>query len=240
MQLLKRFLVGSFRSAKSSSAPRIRVPAVLGLLVCSQAVWSQQVSISPSPSYDGSYTVSFADFPLGCNSSDGVYFCNTLQEQVGNTATGSWYAPAGSTSMNFSGKSANTYGYGVWVDWWWEDQSGSYFIGPTWVQVSLPLPDPNSYYYPVGPANNPSSYVFGWNAANADSCDLDLRWYVTPPYQGAAHLEYTGRPTTEQWNVGKEYTVPPRTDHVQARVTCHGPGGSTPEEWRLEFNESLP
>jgi hypothetical protein len=240
MQPLKRFLIGSFRNAKSSSASRIRIPAVLGLLVCSQAVWSQQVSISPSPSYDGSYTVSFGGFPLGCDSSDGVYFCNTLQEQVGNTATGAWYAPAGSTSMSFSGKSANTYGYGIWVDWWYLEQSGSYFVGPTWVDVILPLPVPNSYNYPVGPANNPSYYVFGWNAANADSCDLDLTWFVAPPYQGAGHLEYTGRATTEQWYVEKTYTIPPRTDHVQARVTCHGPGGSAPEEWRLEFNENLP
>lgn len=241
VQALKRVLMGSFRNAVSNGAFRIRIPAVLGLLVCSQAVWSQHVSISPSPSYDGSYTVSFPNFPLGCNTDEwGVYYCNTLQEQIGNTATGAWYAPPGSTSMNFSGKSANTYGYGIWVDWSYEGQGGSYFLGPTWVDVILPVPDPNSYYYPVGPGNNPSYYVFGWNAANSSSCDLDLRWFVTPPYQGYDQDLYYGLATTDSGNVDKRFTAPPRTDHVQAKVTCHGPGGSAYEEHRLEFNESLP
>lgn len=218
----------------------MRVPAVLGLLICSQALWSQPMTISPSPSYDGSYTATFASFPLGCHDGGGYYYCNTLTERIGSTLTGQWWTPWGSTSMNFSGKSANTYTYYILHDWSYEGQSGQFAYGPVSVQVILPLPDPNGYYYPVGPANNPSYYVFAWNAANANSCDLDLRWFVTPPYQGYDQDVFYGLSTSQGVYVDKRYTSPPRTDHVQAKVTCHGSGGSAHEEYRLEFNESVP
>jgi hypothetical protein len=208
---------------------------VLGLIVCSQAAWSQ-VYFSESPSYDGSYTVSFPSFPLGCNTDEyGVYFCNTFQEQVGNTATGAWWAPAGSTSMNFSGKSANTYGYGVWVDWSYEGQQGTYFVGPYWVQVILPQPVPNSnHYHYTGPGNNPQSYMVVWNATNASYCDLTLDWADTygPFYQ----QNYSGLATSYQVQVPKLFSF---TNFVGATVTCYGPGGSGQEWRRLEFNESM-
>jgi len=231
MQILKRGLIGSFRNFK----PWIRFPAVLGLLVCSQALWSQQVSVSPSPSYDGSYTVSFEGFPLGCDTSGDVYFCNTLQEQIGNTATWAWNGPQGTTSIDISGKSANTYGYGIWVDWWYYDQMGSYFIGPTWVQVILPLPVPNTYHYQYsGPGNNPQSYILGWNATDADYCDLRLDWFagVNPYYTETA----SGLPASYAVQVFKGQSF---TNYVWGSVTCYGPGGSAEEGRRLEFNESM-
>jgi hypothetical protein len=228
-----------------SSAFRIRVPAALGLLVCSQAVWSQYVAISPSPSYDGSYTVSHW-LPLGCYYEEDPYgfgthtSCRHLQEYVGGSVTGSW-DDYGSTSRDFSGQSSNTYTYWILIEYWTPfGEHGWWYSDPASVQVILTPPAPNMYIYPFGPVNNPSGYVVGWNATDATSCDLDLRWFVAPPYQGAAHQEHSTLPTSYEWVVYKGYHIPPRTDHVQARVTCHGPGGSGPEEWRLEFNEFEP
>jgi RHS repeat-associated protein len=88
------------------------------LLVFSQSAWS--ISVSPSTSFDGSYTVTFG-MSLGCTThyEQGYYWdeCYELEE---NANGGGWVAVATSgTSKAFSGKSAGSYQYRIyWTAVW--------------------------------------------------------------------------------------------------------------------------
>ena len=223
----------------SSRATLIRIPALLGLLVCCQAVWSQTISISPSPSYNGNYTVSFG-VPLGCYVEEDPFgftleYCRTLIEYVGDTPVGSWDAPQGSTSKNFTDKYSNTYTYRVYYQYWHFSGNGSSYSNPTSVQVIRPIPDPNTYSIPIGPGNNPSGYRLGWAATQSNTCDLNLEWHLSSGLNPADVDSYVGLATTFEGTVDKRYS---NTDFVWATVTCHGPGGSAAESLRLEFNQN--
>jgi hypothetical protein len=221
---------------ESRPATRARFAAVLALLFCSQPA-SAVISISPSPSYNGSYTVNWSS-PLGCWEElvEGFWqsWCLEIQEQTGS---GHFHTVATSgNSLNISGKSANTYTYryivhysGFWVN-------GSYPSGtPVSVQVILPLPSPNSFYQQTsGPVNNPQSYRLVWNATNATSCALNISWYR---YQHTlpSHVVSGTVATSGQYNDIIKYWS--NLDYVRARTTCNGPGGSNYEEWHIDFNQ---
>jgi len=201
-------------------------------------VWAA-VSISPSPSYDGSYTVSFPDTPLGCHDEPSGYgfnytFCSTLFEYGGSS--GNWNTPAASTSKGFTNKYQNTYYYYVHTIVTVLGSSSSYDSNTASVVVYRTAPDPNSYYYiSSGSLPHPSVYVFGWNATDAqDGCDVDLDYYYDyGTYVGT--IPQHGLSSTGSIYVYDNYYGLTSIDYVQAKVTCHGPGGPGDESSRLEF-----
>jgi hypothetical protein len=90
----------------------------LGLILTSQAAWAD-LTISPSPSTDGSYTITWS--PAGCT----IYYvygfptqyCYELHETVGGqygSLTDSWTSGG---YVNISGHASGTYTYTIWAYW---------------------------------------------------------------------------------------------------------------------------
>src|SRR5690606_405694 len=194
------------------------------------AAWS--LTISPSPSYDGSYTVSFP-LTLGCQPggpAPNVTVCYALHEVDPSGNHTSW--GEGSGPITFSGKSAGTYRYYIDYHYYSPWGSGYEVLTRATVEVILPKPVLNASYYPSGgPANNPSGYFFGWNATNAHSnqCNLILLHYRQSTLLAyEEHLQ--NLPTSYTIHVPKLFSDAMFTI---ARLTCHGPGGATTEEHNL-------
>src|SRR3972149_2138752 len=126
--------------------------ALLGLLLGSQAAWS--ISVSPSPSSNGSYTVNWStatgnfivqqtwcDPYFGCVSQD-VPFSISLQENNGS----GWVeggTSQGATSRSYSGKPAGTYQYRIFY-------SGIY--GPLWSDPAAVAEGPVSVTVELAPS----------------------------------------------------------------------------------------
>jgi hypothetical protein len=122
-------------------ATRARRFSALGvLLLVARDAWS--ITISPSPSYTGSYTVSFARTECYVES---IYYvsyvltrCTYLEERAG---TGVWTmvsTPQGATSVNRAGKAPGTYTYQVYVTFGYGDKQ--IIDGPASVTVGTAPP----------------------------------------------------------------------------------------------------
>jgi len=204
-------------------------PGILGLLFFVQLAWSGVV-ISPSPSYNGSYTVSWS-YALGCT----TYYddfgtpwdvCNYMSEQTDGSPTGYWYS--GGPSMGFSGKRSATYTYTItahYVSYYWGVDTYQTVEGPTSVQVILPVPTVNfGFPVPYGPAGNPNGYYLTYGSANADpnGCQLNLGWVPS----GATTGWVSGYATSGTLIIGKTYAG---TTQIVAKMKCTGPGGTSAE-----------
>jgi hypothetical protein len=221
------------RRFEPSPAALIRIPAMFGLLLCSQAAWAA-LSASPSPSFDGSYMVSWG-YPLGCTVYD-VYgfpteYCYHMEEYQGTiSASNRTDVVASGASKSYSDKRSGTYTYVIWANWsgFWGTGSGM-AEGPLYVEVIRPLPILNVSY--IG---GPQQYVFKWNAENADPnrCDLDLRWWVSGQSGHVRRETLRNLPTNHEVVISKIFT---NTSQIRAELTCHGPGGATTEPWWLTF-----
>ncbi len=138
--------------------------ALLGLLLSSQAAWS--MSVSPSPSTNGSYTVSWSQ-PVGWYSYYGGIITQVvyLQEKVGG---GVWTNVTSSqgTTHAFSGKPENTYQYRIYYYYYYMGSYSSEGIseGPVSVQVIYPPATPS---IPTGPGTDADgSYTISWAAVS--------------------------------------------------------------------------
>ena len=173
---------------------------LLGQLLLSTLAWG--LTISPSPSTDGSYTVSW-------NAPATTLISTRLYEKAGSGAwsfNGTYTSTV--TSRSFSGKSAGTYQYKTQqcIDIFnspscWDSE------GPESVTVSTaPQPVPTASI-----SWNPSTVDYGgsstlsWSSTNATSCTLN----------GAP------RATRGSW-VGTN-----RTRNQTSRLYCTGPGGTS-------------
>ena len=136
------------------------------------------ITVSPSPSYTGSYTVSWGS-PEGCiyDEEDNTYDCNRLWEKVGSGSWANVSVTTGATSKAYSGQANNTYEYQLC----WSDVSPGYStsncgeplgVGSVTVTVmDLPPAVPN---VPTVPANDTDgTYTISWNSVTgATSYDL--------------------------------------------------------------------
>jgi hypothetical protein len=235
---LKQLLVekfGLYGRVKSNGAARIRFSAILGLLLFRQAAWSS-LSVSPSTSYTGSYTVSWG-YPLGCSVTyvGGFPFqsCLYLQEvfngqQIGTVTSGN--------SKSYSGKAAGTYTYRILSYWYSAQGSGtSVWEGPVSVEVLLPKPVIIAGANPVPPYTNgsPSAWELTWSAtgAYANGCRLELIW-VTPGNPFAYDDVLFDLPTTGLVTIPKLFAD---TSYVQYELFCTGPGGTESVGGALPF-----
>lgn len=111
----------------------------LSVLLVARDGWS--ITISPSPSYTGSYTVSFAS--TGCYTELRYYpayvfqVCKTLQERAGTGAWTNVSTAHGATSLHFTGKASGTYAYQVYQTSVFGNQVVD---GPASVTVGTPPP----------------------------------------------------------------------------------------------------
>ena len=159
------------------------------------------LTISPSPSTDGSYKVSWTapassviDTKLYEKAGSGSY---SLEGTYGSTTT----------SKSFSGKAAGTYSYKT-------QQCGTFFgstscwdsEGPTSVTVSAaPTPAPTaSMSWDPATINSGESSTLSWSSTNATSCTINGNT----------------RATSGSWTTTPTRT---RTD----TLVCTGPGGTT-------------
>lgn len=137
--------------------PGVQVRWLLPLLFCTSPAWAA-MSISPSPSYSGSYTVSWVGSVPGAG---------ILQEKVNG---GAWVTQSASgTSKAYSGKASGTYTYRI-AEEFYDPYMLVTVQGPISVTVQTPA-------VPTGLASPPSdddgSFSVDWNNATGAS-DYDL------------------------------------------------------------------
>ena len=114
----------------------IRVAALLALLLCASNAWA--ITVSPNPSYDGNYTVSWGT-TLGCTYNDDPpfysYYCYSVE---GSDSAGSGY------SMSISGRPPGSYTYYVYYRFYVYGFLYDEYVaeGPVTVDV---LPPPPSF-----------------------------------------------------------------------------------------------
>lgn len=121
----------------------IRRAAPLALLVCASDAWA--ISVSPSTSLNGSYTVSWNSQPIGCWEEEHPYYpvhCYSLQENGVDISASGW-------SKAFSGQAAGSYEYQVYYRFYllgglWEEYP---IDGPVTVQVIAPPPSLETQEY---------------------------------------------------------------------------------------------
>src|SRR3990172_2564662 len=104
--------------------PLIRNLVLLGLLLCHPGAWA--ISVSPSPSVNGSYTVRWAtpvgDYTYPFTWCDPYYGCQTmyipysygLQEYNGSSWVSVYGLAQNATSKSYSGKSTGAYQYRIY------------------------------------------------------------------------------------------------------------------------------
>jgi len=168
-------IVAKVKEGLKKRATRVFVPAALGLAFFGQAAWAT-ITITPSPSTNGSYTITWA--PSGCSIIN-VYgfpmqYCYTLYETTGGvygSLTNYWTSGG---SVNISGHSSGTYTYAIWVSWSGYLGNGSalqesvdqsvctthtvqYYAGWVYSNYDQPPHDSCSFYY-NGPIQYPSQY----------------------------------------------------------------------------------
>lgn len=121
----------------------LRRAALLVLLVCASDAWA--ISVSPSISFNGSYTVSWNSQPIGCWEEEHPYYpvhCYSLQENGVDISASSW-------SQAFSGKAPGSYQYQIYYRFYllgglWEEYP---IDGPVTVQVLGPPPSLETQEY---------------------------------------------------------------------------------------------
>jgi len=191
------------------------------------------ISISPSPSYDGNYTVYHAQ--LGCNSYWDEFgaqwdVCYYLTEGTNGSPSGSW---SSGSSHYFSGKAEATYSYTTtahYYSYMWGVDTWQVVEGPAYVEVDLPPPFPDATVAPVG--FGPTYYRLEWSATNATSCELDIIWINSNGVWLDRYTPTVG--TSGGYNIyprTNPYVSPSNTDHVSAKVTCYGNGTSDYQHW---------
>jgi hypothetical protein len=127
--------MSTYRNGTGSSAVWILSFVVLATL----AGGARAMTISPSPSYTGSYTVSFAWTGCYQDSSQFPYrSCQFLEERTQSGAWATVLTAQGATSWSASGKTAGTYTYEVYKTYGFGDKQ--IVDGPVSVPVGTPPP----------------------------------------------------------------------------------------------------
>ena len=129
-------VVTGLKSGLKALVTRIFVSGVLGTVLFVQPAWSA-INITPSPSTNGAYTVSWAS-TLGCSTFYDDFgipweICYSLQES--GPTSGYWTS---GSSINFSSKPSGTYTYKVnyrLVSYYWGVDTTYTVEGPTSVNV---------------------------------------------------------------------------------------------------------
>ena len=155
----------------------IRRAAPLVLLFCISDAWA--ISVTPSPSYNGSYTVSWSTYPLGCWVEDFYPYypehCYSLQENGVDIA---WSG----TSKPISGKPPGSYTYRIYhrltvAGSPWDEYTVE---GPVTQQVLVPPPaftisDASPFYVnetgQFAFSVTPTGYVSGTYQVNFSTLD---------------------------------------------------------------------
>ena len=103
-------------------------PLLQGILLLSVSLFSGQlwaISVSPSTSYNGSFTVSWASAnALGCHGVGWGYNCRALQRKIGSGAWTTINTNQGYTSVAYSGYGVATHQYRIYNTTWSYVQDG--------------------------------------------------------------------------------------------------------------------
>jgi hypothetical protein len=160
-------IVAGLKTGLKALVARTWVASLVGMTFFVQPAWSA-ISISPSPSTNGAFSVSWSS-PLGCSSfydDFGIPWetCYLLTES--GPTSGTWWS---GSSLNFSGKPSGNYTYTVLVhytSYYWGIDQWYTAEGPASVSVCT------TYTVP---------YYSGWAFGNYRS-----------PYSGACSFYYSG------------------------------------------------
>ena len=122
-----------FSSKKSKKDVLRNIVVILGLSLFSQITWAAwSISVSPTTTIDGNYTVMLGE-TLGCTSSSGYTTCYSLQESVNSGNFGS--VAFGGSSKSFSGKAPGVYSYRVLAHLSGPYPYSAVVVGPVSVEV---------------------------------------------------------------------------------------------------------
>jgi hypothetical protein len=171
----------------------LRCLLLLSLAVHFTNSWA--ISVSPSPSWSGSYTVSWT-YPTGCTYTYFDYYpfvyydCYLLQEKSGDGAWMNVSSPDHSTSFAFSGKKPPGFQYRIlytYGDYW---SGGSYTVeGPVSVQVGpppVPLWEEQEYATRQGDINGNGRIDLYVKRVAGSSWQLPLEELLLPAKSSAA------------------------------------------------------